>query len=183
MIVNMARHIETAEIIRRINTGESETAIGRSVGISGKAIYEQLENDDAHPQPPEGYITVKEFAQLYKIGSYGVTTLINRGKLSGLKFKGKWYIRKDAFLACAKCGRPREWHKHYCADCGKAMLMESHRKSGRRQYYSRIKVKELLEILGDWLKERFNHIDKVAYVSKIEIETFQRGKMPESGER
>ena len=89
-----------------------------------------------------GYISVIEWARRHGHAADSAHDLLRFGRLSGLKYKGRWYVLEKAFLACPMvrqgspqvCGQPVERHKHYCLTCGKESLRLSHRASARRRY-------------------------------------------------
>ena len=109
--------IETSEIIWRINAGESEAQIARSIGVLRATISDRLTHSSVKPTPPANHITIKEFAARHGFTVRGIDSLIVEKRLPYRWFKGERWISRDAFPACTKCGKPRKKHEHFCSAC------------------------------------------------------------------
>ena len=178
-----ARRIEIAEIVRRVNDGESEAEIGRSVGESRAVIWGRLDRAGVKINPPEGCISAREFALLHNITHHEVGSLIRRGRLPGRQFKGDWYVPSDAFLACRKCGKPREKYWTYCTPCATALEVESHEASYHREVIERRCRQETLKVVGNWLAQRGMVGQEGSYphfvrVEIAEIDALKQGRRP-----
>lgn len=179
----MKARIETAEIIRRINACESESEIAKSVGLGRAAICDCLKRSKVELMPPDGYISAREFASQHNLHPDSVRRLTWNGRLPARKFKGRWYVPKDAFLACRKCGKPREKYQTYCTPCATTSEVASYKASYHRQVIKRKCRQETLRAVGEWLGKRGMVGQDSSYphfirVEISEIDALKHGELP-----